>query len=105
MPSATPVNATLSALGKPYRSVTPPAMMGATPPPKISPAPTTTPIAAEMSPRGADSVAIGPVINATLPKQKNEHTNSATKSGNTAAPVLANHQTDSVAPTKPMIAS
>ena len=87
IPSATPVNATLSALGRPKRSVTLPAMMGATPPPKISPAPTTTPIAAEISPRGADSVAIGPVIKATLPKQKKEQTNNATNSCNVAAPV------------------
>jgi len=103
--NATPANATFRAAGKPKRSVTLPAMIGATPPPKISPAPTTTPMAAEISPRGADSVAIGPVISATLPRQKNEQTNSATNSGSTAAPMLANHQTDSVAPTKPKIAS
>src|SRR5690606_20821077 len=56
-------------------------------------------------PGGADSVAIGPVISATLPKQKNEHTNKATNSGSTAAPVLANHHTAIVAPAKPRIAS
>ena len=80
-------------------------MIGAMPPPKISPAPTTTPIAAETSPRGADSVAIGPVISATLPRQKNEQTNSATNNGSTVALVFANHHTETVAPTKPRIAS
>jgi hypothetical protein len=45
------------------------------------------------------------VISATLPKQKKEQTNSATNNGSTAAPVLANHQSDSVAPMKPRIAS
>src|SRR6185436_1333804 len=80
-------------------------MIGAMPPPKISPAPTTTPIAAEISPRGAYSVAIGPVINATLPRQKNEQTNSATNSGSSPGPKVANHQTASAAPTKPSTAS
>ena len=55
-----------------------PAIAGATPPPKISPAPTTMPIADEIKPAGAASVAIGPVINATLPRQKNETTNNPT---------------------------
>ena len=97
-PSPTPISATLSTLGSPNASATLPAIYGATPPPKISPAPTTIPIAAEMSPGGADSVAIGPVIKATFPRQKKEQTNNATNNGATAGPVFANHQTAIVAP-------
>src|SRR5690606_5031753 len=82
-----------------------PARYGATPPPKISPAPTTMPIADEISPRGADSVAIGPVISAMLPRQKNEHRNNGTKSPTTLAPTFPNHHTVSAADTKPKIAS
>ena len=33
-------------------------------------------------------------MSATLPRQKNEHTNKATNNGSVTAPVLANHQTD-----------
>src|SRR5437762_7073898 len=80
-------------------------MTGAIPPPKISPAPTTIPMAAEIRPAGADSVAMGPVISATLPRQKNAQTNSATKSGNSAAPMVANHATASAAPMNPTTAS
>src|SRR6185503_11940147 len=80
-------------------------MYGAAPPPKISPAPTTMPMADDTSPAGADSVAMGPVINATLPRQKNEHTNSAVNNGVRPALVLANHHTARAAPAKPMIAS
>src|SRR5690606_18939867 len=105
MPRATPASATQSTLGKPYASAIPPARYGATPPPKISPAPTTMPIADDINPRGADSVAIGPVISATLPRQKNEQRNSGTNSPSTLAPVCANHQTVAVAATKPRIAS
>src|SRR5579862_1493225 len=55
-------------------------MAGATPPPKISPAPTTRPIAEETRPSGADSVAMGPVMSATLPSEKNDTRNSTPKS-------------------------
>src|SRR3954462_738471 len=75
------------------------------PPPKISPAPTTTPIADEISPAGAASVAIGPVISATLPRQKNDTTNKPTKSIEGFAPVCANSQSDAAAPTKPTTAT
>src|SRR5262245_520987 len=83
----------------------PPAITGATPPPKISPAPTTTPMADDTRPTGADSVAMGPVISATLPRQKNEHTKSDTNSGNAPALVPANHHTARAAPANPRIAS
>src|SRR6185369_11123847 len=63
-------------------------MMGATPPPKISPAPTTIPIADEISPGGADSVEIGPVISAILPRQQKLTRNNNAKSIGGFAPVF-----------------
>ena len=63
-------------------------MIGATPPPKISPAPTTMPIADEISPAGADSVAIGPVTSAMLPRQPKLTRNSSAKSIGGFAPVF-----------------
>src|SRR5205814_8850816 len=79
-----------------------PAIDGATPPPKISPAPTTTPMAEDTSPTGAASGAIGPVISATLPRQKNDTTNKPMNSGTASAPVSAKIHSDTAEPTKPM---
>src|SRR5262249_47759437 len=60
-------------------------MIGATPPPKISPAPTTIPIADEISPGGADSVEIGPLIRGRLPRQqKLTRNNKGKRSGGSA---------------------
>jgi len=59
----------------------------AMPPPKISPDATTTPIAEETSPTGADSVAIGPVMSAMFPRLKNVMTNSSANKAAGLGPV------------------
>src|SRR5262245_11549118 len=73
-------------------------MNGATPPPKISPAPTTTPIADETRPAGADSVEIGPVISATLPSEKNEIRNNTKKRDVGVGPYRMHNHSDTAAP-------
>src|SRR4029453_450266 len=79
-------------------------MIGATPPPKISPGPTTIPIADEINPGGADSVEIGPVISAILPRQQKLTRNSKAKSAEGFAPVFLSRYTNTPAPRKPTTA-
>ena len=104
-PMETPVRATVRTLGSPKLLATNPAIAGATPPPNISPAPTTMPIDAATNPAGADSVAMGPVIKATFPRQKKEVMNRATNSKVVSAPICENQYTETAAARKPMMAS
>ncbi len=65
----------------------PPAMWGATPPPKISPQPITKPETAAIRPAGAASAGIGPARMASAPKLNIAATNSRPNSIPISAPV------------------
>src|SRR6185295_6256363 len=97
-PSATPTSGIHRMFSIPRFLAIDPPIAGAMPPPKISPAATTSPMADEIKPAGAASVAMGPVIRATLPSEKNEIRKSMMKSEFGVAPILMNSHTVTAAP-------